>query len=72
MFDYSAPMNQDYFDHAAHMCEKITAYGFTPALVVLWSNYVPGTWASGMVSGNILPEALVEPYCRKVAETCPV
>lgn len=36
MFDYSAPMNQDYFDHAAHMCEKITAYGFTPALVVLW------------------------------------
>lgn len=69
MFDYSAPMNQDYFDHAAHMCEKITAYGFTPALVVLWSNYVPGTWASGMVSGNILPEALVEPYCRKVAET---
>ena len=69
MFDYSAPMNQDYFDHAAHMCEKITAYGFTPALVVLWSNYVPGTWASGMVSGNILPEALVGPYCRKVAET---
>ena len=45
MFDYSAPMNQDYFDHAAHMCEKISAYGFTPALVVLWSNYVPGTWA---------------------------
>ena len=69
MFDYSAPMNQDYFDHAARICEKITAYGFTPALVVLWSNYVPGTWASAMVPGNILPEALVEPYCRKVAET---
>ncbi len=69
MFDYTAPFNQEYFDHAAHICEKIAERGFVPALAVLWGNYVPDTWASGMVSGNIMPKDLIPAYCEKVAET---
>lgn len=68
-FDYTVPMNEAYFAHAAAVCAKIVSYGFTPALAVLWSNYVPGTWASNIVRGNSLPKNMLAPYCQKVAET---
>lgn len=68
-FDYAGGFVQEYFDHARDFCKKAVEKGFVPALVVLWSNYVPGTWASKANPHNMIPEELIVPYCKKVAET---
>lgn len=62
-------LNEDYFDHAYKMCVKAKQEGFELALVVLWCNYVPGTWASRLFSGDILPYDMLEGYVKKVHET---
>lgn len=44
-YDYTQP-NEDYFARAEKMLEMAVERDFVPALVVLWANYVPGTWIS--------------------------
>jgi hypothetical protein len=65
--------NQKYFDRARHMCEMAKEKGFELALVVLWCNYVPNTWASKMFSrisnNNIMPYDFIDKYIEKVNET---
>lgn len=61
-------LNDAYFAHAKEMCVKAKAEGFELALVVLWCNYVPGTWASRMMPAGILPFDCLENYVRKVHE----
>ncbi len=61
-------LNDAYFAHAAQMCQKAKQEGFELALVVLWCNYVPGTWASNLFGDGILPFDAIEPYVRKVHE----
>ncbi len=61
-------LDDAYFAHAAHMCQKAKQEGFELALVVLWCNYVPGTWASNMMPDGILPFDAIESYVRKVHE----
>lgn len=64
--DFGAP-NEEYFERARAMCAQAAQRGFTPALAVLWCDYVPGTRCSARTPGHeILPEE-VEPYCRLVA-----
>lgn len=53
-YDYSQ-INPAYFDRAEKMLEMVRDHGMTPALVLLWSNYVPGTWASKMAVNNLFP-----------------
>lgn len=48
-------MNDNYFDNARKMCQMAKEEGFELALVVLWCNQVPGTWASQFV-----PEYIIE------------
>jgi hypothetical protein len=67
-WDYGAP-NEEYFQRAVQMCAAAVQRGITPALVVLWCNYVPGTWASRRFPGREIPLEAVEPYCRYVAQT---
>lgn len=62
-------LSDAYFAHAREMCEKAKQEGFELALVVLWCNYVPGTWASNMFSQGILPFDCLENYLCKVHET---
>lgn len=62
-------LNDAYFAHARNMCEAAKREGFELALVVLWCNYVPSTWASKMFPGGILPFDCLENYVRKVHET---
>lgn len=64
-FDFSQ-WNQSYYDRAAKMCRMAVDQGFQLALVVLWLNYVPGTWGSRMLNMNVMPEEFVEAYTRKV------
>ncbi len=62
-------LNDSYFDHAKELCIKARKEGFELALVVLWCNYVPGTWASRIFSDGILPFDCLENYVKKVHET---
>lgn len=61
--------NDAYFAHARKLCETAKREGFELALVVLWCNYVPGTWASKLFPGGILPFDCLENYVKKVHET---
>ncbi|OOM77356.1 DUF4038 domain-containing protein [Clostridium sp. BL-8] len=61
--------NQEYFNRARHMCKIAKEKGFELALVVLWCNYVPGTWASKIFGNNIMPYDFVDKYVEKVHET---
>ncbi len=67
-WDYSR-MKEEYFEHAASMCVMAKAYGFELALVVLWCNYVPDTWASRFYKMGIMPKDAIAAYIDKVNET---
>lgn len=66
-------LNEEYFAHAREMCIRAKEAGFELALVVLWSNFVPGTWASKIymnrLGKELMPFEAVENYVRKVHET---
>lgn len=68
-FQYEKGFCEEYFLHAQSYLEKAVAMGFVPALVVMWSNYVPGTWASKSNPHNIFPKTLLDEYCKKVVDT---
>lgn len=62
-------VNEEYFDRAEKMVEMAAEAGFTPALVVLWCNYVPGTWGSRIVKpSRVIPREDLESYVEYVAE----
>lgn len=58
-------LNDSYFNHARSMCEVAKEYGFELALVVLWCNYVPATWANNMLSHNTMPYEEIDGYIKK-------
>lgn len=62
-------LNETYFKHARSMCEVAKEYGFELALVVLWCNYVPATWANNMLGHNTMPYDHIDEYVKKVNET---
>ena len=62
-------LNDDYFAHAKRMCVKAKKEGFELALVLLWCNYIPGTWASKMIPDGVIPMDAIENYVNKVHET---
>lgn len=66
-FDFSS-FCQDYYDRARQMCQMAVNKGFQLALVVLWLNYVPGTWGSRMLSTNIMPKEFLPTYAKKVVD----
>lgn len=51
------------------MCEKAKKEGFELSLVLLWCNYVPGTWASSLIPDGVLPFDCLKNYVEKVHET---
>lgn len=67
-FDFGTIL-PDYFLRARQMCQKAVDKGFTLMLVVMWCNYVPGTWATKICSDNVMPEECVEPVIRKICES---
>ncbi|MEM2350985.1 MAG: DUF4038 domain-containing protein [Thermoproteota archaeon] len=60
--------NEKYFDKAEKMVEMAFENGFTPALVVLWCNYVKGTWGSKMNPSRIIPLEKLEEYVGYVVD----
>ncbi|RKD34091.1 apiosidase-like domain-containing protein [Lacrimispora algidixylanolytica] len=66
-FDYTK-WNEAYFDRAKIMCNMAREKGFQLALVILWLNFVPGTWGSRLSKDYIMPKDFIKPYTRKVIE----
>ncbi|MFP7471417.1 DUF4038 domain-containing protein [Niallia taxi] len=66
-YDYGS-MDIEYFDRAEVMLEMAVKHGFTPALVLLWCNYVPDTWADMFQADNKMPLENVEPYVEYVVQ----
>ena len=67
-YEYSS-YHEEYFHHAALMCERAASYGFTLALVVLWCNYIPDTWAYKIFKKNAFPIENIADYVKKIDET---
>ena len=67
-FDFTRP-DEEYWRHARWQLAEAARRGFTPAIVVEWCNYVPNTWASNMMSDNIIPDELVEPVVKRICES---
>ncbi|MGN1025033.1 MAG: DUF4038 domain-containing protein [Faecousia sp.] len=59
----------DYFTRAARMCQEAVDRGFVLALVVMWCNYVPDTWAAKIFPDNVIPEEHLEPIVKTICET---
>ncbi|MFA9377770.1 MAG: DUF4038 domain-containing protein [Lachnotalea sp.] len=66
-FDFTQ-WNEAYYSRACKMCQMAVDKGFQLALVVLWLNYVPGTWGSRMSNINIMPKDFVAEYVSKVVD----
>lgn len=60
--------NQSYYQNARAMCSKAVNQGFQLALVVLWLNYVPGTWGNKIYSANVMPQKVLEKYVERVVD----
>lgn len=61
--------NESYFNRAREMCKMAKDRGLELALVVLWCNFVPNTWASRIFPNNIMPYDFISKYVKKVHET---
>lgn len=58
-----------YFDRAAAMLQEARDAGFVPVLIVLWCNYVPGTWASKRAPEMVMPRDAIAGYVERVVDT---
>lgn len=62
--------NYDYFNKASKMLDMAVERDFIPALVLLWSDYVAGTWlAKKPELAKVMPLSTVEPYIEFVTKT---
>jgi hypothetical protein len=60
----------EYFDRARQMLDMAVDRDFTPALVVLWCNYVPDTWVTWLIGEDqVMPLEKVKQYSEFVVET---
>lgn len=59
-------INTVYFERAAKMLEMAVEKGFVPVLVVLWSDYVKGTWSNQRWPDNTMPLEAVKPYAEYI------
>ncbi|MEA3334633.1 MAG: DUF4038 domain-containing protein [Chloroflexota bacterium] len=61
-------LNDAYFDRAEQMLAMAVDRGFIPALVLLWSNYVPGTFFDNLAYRDVMPKEQIAPYVEYVAK----
>lgn len=67
IYDYQN-IHEDYFDRAEKMLEIMRKYHLTPALVLLWANYVPDTWTNPMITNNLFNKAYLINYVKYVVK----
>lgn len=59
----------DYWTHAEWILAMARERGFTPVLVLLWNNFVPGTWGGRLTPDHILDEGQTVDYVRRAVRT---
>ncbi|SDD94857.1 apiosidase-like domain-containing protein [Auraticoccus monumenti] len=62
-------LDDGYFAVARTMVQLAVEEGLVPVLVVLWCNYVPGTWGAAITPQTVLDEEQTERYVTRVLET---
>ena len=67
-FDYYKP-NAAYFERARSMMQLAADMGFIPMVFVLHASYTAGTWAVKGREEHIMPQDVVRPFAKMVAET---
>ena len=70
VFDWSQP-NPAYWERARTMCRMAVEHGIRPALVLMWCNYVPGTWGAAIAErtgATTMPLDEVVCHVRRVVE----
>ena len=70
VFDWSQP-NPAYWERARKMCRMAVEHGIRPALVLMWCNYVPGTWGAAIAErtgATTMPLDEVVCHVRRVVE----
>lgn len=65
VFDFDK-VNEEYYRKVEKMCSMAVSKGFVLAIVVLWANYVPGTWASNMKKHNIMSKDIMKKHIERV------
>ncbi|MBL7253248.1 apiosidase-like domain-containing protein [Paractinoplanes lichenicola] len=58
-----------YYAEARSMCEEAIEHGLLPILVVLWCNYVPGTWGADLTPELVLTEEQTDEHVDRVIAT---
>ncbi len=66
-WDFTRPSSA-YFERAELMTALAASRGLRICLVLLWNNYIPGTWGHRSRPDVALPRELVEPFATLVAE----
>ena len=74
-YDYTA-IDDRYFNHAERMLDEMILRNMLPVLVLLWGNFVPGTWMNDPNNGfvakaskpNIMPIESIAPYIEYVTK----
>lgn len=66
-FDFYT-LNTGYFERAEQMVQMAVDKGFVPALVLLWCNYIPDTWAARLREEKKMPLDAVAPYVEYVTD----
>lgn len=65
--DYNR-MDQSYFDNAKEMCRMAKEEGFELALVILWCNQVPGTWANQFAPQFTIERGILKETVKKILD----
>jgi hypothetical protein len=55
-------LQPEYFEEARWALARARDHGLTPALVVMWNNYAPGTWGAAMSPWTVMSDAQTERY----------
>lgn len=66
-FDFNR-RNETYFDRAYEMIRMAKEKDITIALVLLWVNYLPDTWATKLKKTSLFPKELIEDYVEYVMD----
>ncbi|MGQ9748111.1 MAG: apiosidase-like domain-containing protein [Candidatus Caldatribacteriaceae bacterium] len=64
----SFELDESYFGFAERLLQMASEEGFVPALVLLWCNFVPGTWGSQRKISPVMPFSVMERYVRYAVE----
>ena len=61
-------INESYFDNAVKMLEEMRKREMVPALVLLWSNFIPDNWIASYhaAKNNLMPFDQIRPYVTYV------